>query len=132
MNKKTTPVLLAMSVCDQIIREEGTKKISLIGLFNTIQAKTFPCVHSKLHIYIALTEYEGQANCELKFSYGDDKPIVQLTGPVNFPNKLSVVEMNFSINNLPLPKAGLYHFDFMVDGKPIGHRKFMVQQIKEE
>ena len=132
MKQKSKPVLLAMTVCDQIIREEGTKKISLMGLFNTMHAKKFPCIHPRMHIYIALTEYTGSANCELKFSDSSGKAIVQLTGPVNFPDKLAVVEMNFCINNLPLPKAGLYHFDFIMDGQPIGHRKFMVQQIKEK
>ena len=132
MKKTTNPLLLSMVVCDQIIREEGTRKLSLLGLFNKIGSKKFPCVHPKMHIYIALTEYEGNANCELKFSDNSGKALVRMSGPLDFPNKLAVVEMNFCINNIPLPTAGVYHFDFFVNGELIGHRKFEVQQIKEE
>lgn len=120
-----------MIICDQVIREEGTKKISLVGLFNTIHAKSFPCVHPKMHIYIALTEFTGVANCELKFSDEANQIITQLKGPMNFPDKLAIAEINFQINNLPLPKPGLYHFDFFVEGQLMCHRKFMVQVTKE-
>lgn len=131
MAEKVKPVLLAMIICDQLIREEGTKKISLLGLFNRVGAKTFPCVHSRLHIFVAVTDYMGTADCELKFSDNSGKEIVKLAGQFNFPNKLAVIEMNFRMDNLPLPKAGAYHFDFIIDREIIGHRKFRVEQIKE-
>lgn len=121
------PTLLAMIICDQIIREEGTKKISLLGLFNRIHAKSFPCYHSKLHIYIALTDFEGQAECELKFSESSGNEIIKLAGPIKFPDRLTVVEMEFCMNNLPIPKPGIYHFDFMINTEIIGHRKFKVE-----
>lgn len=132
MKKTTDPVLLAMIICDQIIREERTKKLSLLGLFDRVYSKKFPCSHSRLHVYVALTEYIGTANCELKFSDDSGNVITKLNGPLKFPNKLTIVEMNFGIKNIPLPKAGVYHFDFIVNGRLIGHRKFKVEQIKEE
>lgn len=121
-----------MIICDQIIREEGTRKISLLGLFNRISSKGFPCVHSRMHVYVAVTNYEGQADCELKFTDTSGKEIVKFSAPLNFPNKLAVVEMNFCMNNIPLPSAGMYHFDFIINGELIGHRKFKIEQIKEE
>jgi hypothetical protein len=130
--KRPKPVLLAMIICDQILREEGTKKISLLGIFNRVSSKTFPCIHPRLHIFVSVTEYEGQADCVLKFSDSTGKEIVQLKGPLEFPDKLAVIEMNFCLNNVPLPNAGIYHFDFIMDNEIIGHRKFKVEEIKEE
>jgi len=130
MKKRAKPVLLAMIVCDKIIREEGTKKNSLIGVFDRVHATQFPCTHSRMHVYIAVTEYKGRAACELKFSDNTDKELVKMAGPLNFPDKLSVVEMDFCINNILLPDAGIYHFDFFVNGEHIGHRKFKVGRIK--
>lgn len=132
MKKKANPVLLAMVICDQIIREEGTKKISLLGLFNSIHSKKFPCTHRKMHVFIALTEYQGSANCELRLSSDSESPFVKMTGPLNFPDKLAVVEIDFCFNNIPLPAAGIYHFDFIVNDVLIGHRKFKVGKIKEK
>ncbi len=129
MKKRAKPVLLAMIVSDKIIHEEETKKISLIGLFSTIHAKSFPCVHDKMHIYIALTDYAGSAKCELTFSDDTGQQIAHLPPQnLNFPEKLAIVEITFGINNLPLPKEGIYHFDLFIDGQPIGHRKFVVKK----
>ena len=131
MIQKGKPALLAMVICDQIIREEGTKKLSLVGLFNRIQAKKFPCVHSKLHVYLAITDYIGETNCELIFSDSDGREIVKLAGPIKFPDRLSVIEMNFGMNNIPLPQSGMYHFDFKINGILLGHRKFKVDQSED-
>lgn len=129
MKKRAKPVLLAMIVSDKIVHEQETKKISLIGLFSTIHAESFPCVHSRMHIYAALTDYVGSAKCEIRFSDETGKRIADLPPQyLNFPEKLAIVEITFAINNLPLPKEGIYHFDLFIDGQPVGHRKFVVQK----
>ena len=49
------PLVLAIILCDSVIREAQTNKLSLIGTFNGIFANHFPCTHPTLSVYIALT-----------------------------------------------------------------------------
>ena len=124
------PALLSINICDQVIREEGTHKLSLIGLFTNIKARKFPCTHPCLHVYIAVTGGRGKQAGELRFINDEmDKRLIALKGDVEFPNPLAVVEMNFLISNLRLDKPGPYRFEFWLENKLIGQRHFSVKHI---
>jgi len=102
-------------------------KLSLIGLFNRIQAQKFPLSHSLLHVYIALVGGHGSYNGELRFVNMSDKQITaKLAGPLAFKDPLQVVEMNFEIKNLVFRNEGKYTVEFCCNGKPIGRRDFFV------
>ena len=127
------PILLNILLCDTIFRDEKTKKLSLIGLFDNINAPDFPCRHFRLHIYIAVTEGIGQQKGEVRFiNTKNNETIAKLEGPVSFPNKLAVVELNFCINNLTFKEPGLYCVEFLSDGYPVGSRKFRVNKTGEQ
>jgi len=121
------PTLLSINICDQVIREEGTHKHSLIGMFSNINAMKFPCIHPCLHVYIAVTGGRGKQTGELRFINDEtSKVVMDLKGEVEFPNPLAIVEMNFRIANLRLDKPGSYHFEFWLDKELVGQRHFTV------
>lgn len=124
--KKQEPILLAINICDQIIRDESTKKISLIGLFNTIKANMFPVRHS-LHVYVAITNGQGEYEGELRFVNLSNKQLVaKAIGKIRFHNPLEVYEFNFAFQNLEFGSEGKYAVDFLCDGGPVGTREFIV------
>ena len=130
MENPVKPVLLNIILCDSIIREENTHKLTLIGLFNSINARNFPCMHHKFHLYVAFTEIEGQAEGKVMLVQEEtNKVFMNMKGQIESPNRLAVVELNFAIENMPLPKAGFYRFEFWVGEYLLGHRRFRVQQI---
>jgi len=45
-------------LCDQIIRDESTKKYSLIGLFNRLNSNYFPSVIKPFNIFLQLNQVE--------------------------------------------------------------------------
>ncbi len=51
-----TPKTNAMLICDYVITERGTNKNSLIGVFETIGAATFPCTHFAMSVYINFSD----------------------------------------------------------------------------
>ncbi|MCK4232776.1 hypothetical protein KAX21_07490 [candidate division WOR-3 bacterium] len=133
MNKKPSkkenravPICQAIVVCDNIIREEHTRKLSLMGLFNSIKATTFPIRHAKMHIYIALTDYKGDAEATLKFLNPEGEELAKLSGPLRFANKLSVLELNFVINGMVFPKPGAYTIEFLVNDQLVVSRDIQV------
>jgi len=60
------PTLNAMLICDSAVREEGTGKVSLIGIFANITASAFPAIHSKLTIYVNVTDAQGHYKFRLE------------------------------------------------------------------
>jgi hypothetical protein len=124
---KPTPAVLSITICDMIIRDELTKKVSLIGLFNTIRANRFPCKHPQLHVYIALTDGHGTYKAEVRFiNAQQNKPIAGMRGELIFKSPLQVVEMNLCWQRLNFESAGEYHVEILCEGVLIGSRKFIV------
>lgn len=130
---KPTPFVLAVNICDSIIRDETTKKVSLIGLFSVIRATNFPAVHPLLHIYAALTNGHGKYKTGFRFvriGKDEEKILPELNGELNFANPLQVVEINFSLRNLTLNQPGTYEIQIICDGSIVGQRKFYVMPMK--
>lgn len=125
--QKPTPMVLSVNICDTIIRDEITKKASLIGLFNMIRASRFPCIHPQLHIHIALTNGHGNYQAEVRFiNAQQNKPIAGMRGELVFKSPLQVVEINLCWQRLNFESAGEYHVEILCDGELIGTRKFIV------
>ena len=126
-SSETIPIVLSIDICDDIIRDEFSKKMSLIGLFSRIDARKFPAVHGSLHVYVSLTNghkvYEG----ELRFvNDRDDTTVFSMKGKVPFRDPLQTVELNFGIKNLKFDRPGNYSVQFYCDGKRVGERRFIV------
>lgn len=125
--KKPTPSVLSINICDSIIRDEISKKVSLIGLFNTITASSFPCKHPQMHVYVALTNGHGKYKVEVRFwSLKEDKPIAGMVGDLAFQNPLQVVEMNMCWQGVEFGKPGDYAVQVLCESELIGDRKFRV------
>ncbi len=75
------PTLNAMLLCDHTIREHGTGKVSLIGIFENISAARFPVVHRSLSVYAKLVDAEGEYTIRLELLRLDDilKPLAPIT-----------------------------------------------------
>ncbi len=126
-NKNPKPILLSINVCDLIFRDEITKKVSLIGLFNTIKAGAFPTQHNLFHVYVALTNGHGQYHTTLSIvDVANNKPIMAVEGDLNFLDPLQVLEINFELQGLRFDNAGKYAFRVTCEGIPVGERGFHV------
>lgn len=125
--QKPTPSVLSINICDNIIRDEITKKVSLIGLFSAIRANNFPCTHPSLHVHVALTNGHGKYQTDIRFiNLSDDKPIAGMRGSLQFQNPLQVVELNVCWQQLRFEKPGEYVVQVLCDGVLVGERKFIV------
>ena len=122
------PTLVAILICDFVIRDERTHNVSLIGIFNTIHAPKFPTVHGRAHVFVSLTDGRGTRQGRLCLVDRETEGILAETlGEIRFPpDGRAVVDMNFELHNIVFPKPGNYAFDFYVEGELIGSRPFAV------
>lgn len=129
---KPKPTPLAMIICDTVIEDRLTGKKSLIGIFNNISVQKFPCQHPTLNVFFALTEgigeYKGCLRC---VKLDTNEAIMNLNGPLPFPNRLATVEFNFELKNVVFPSEGQYIFELLCDEQLVISRKFIVSKIKE-
>ncbi len=126
-SKKPKPIVLSINICDTIIRDETTKKVSLIGLFNAIKANTFPSTHSLFHVYVALTNGHGPYKTSLRIvSVDNSEVLVNINGELNVINPLQVIELNIALQGLRFNKPGKYSVQVLCNGEPIGSRDFLV------
>lgn len=103
------PLVLAINLCDTVIRDELTKKVSLIGLFGVIWSKQFPCLHRQLNVHVAMTGGHGKQEIEVRLlRVSDDKPIIGMRGPMEFSDPLQVAELVIGWSNVPFEKPGKY------------------------
>jgi hypothetical protein len=124
------PILLALVLCDTIIREAGTNKLSLIGTFNGVFSNTFPCTHPSLSVYLAITEGRGKVPCILRMtSLDENKTIFELPGQIEFGGPTSVGELVFQLQSVRFETPGVYAIEFWANGDLLGSRKVSAQKM---
>ena len=124
------PILLALVLCDSIIREAGTNKLSLIGTFNGIFSNTYPCTHPSVSVYIAITEGRGKVPCTLRMtSLDSNQAVFELPGQIEFGGPTSVGELVFQLQSVRFEKPGVYAIEFWADGDLLGSRKVSAQKL---
>lgn len=121
------PALNAMLICDQAIREEGTGKVSLIGIFENIRGANFPMAHTGLAVYIKVTDALGEYDLRLDLVRLDD---LQLLGQgqvhATVTDRLSPAEWVFNLSVLVFERSGRYEFRLSANGQHMASKTFDV------
>jgi hypothetical protein len=123
------PSLNAMLLCDHTIREQGTGKVSLIGVFESITSGRFPVVHRALSVYAKLADAEGEYAIRLELVRLDDSQVVaQGTLRASFADRMTPGELIFALENLGLERAGRYEFRLYANDRFVAGKSFTVLQ----
>lgn len=72
-------------LCESIIIEKDTNKLSLIGLFDKITANKLPIPYPKFAILSRIEEGKGQHDHKITIKHSESNAVVaQLPGKINF------------------------------------------------
>jgi len=125
------PVMLAMLIADHAIREVGTSKITLVGIFDRITGDTFPLawVHP-VALYARVTDAEGDYPVRLELVRLDDEQTIgRLEGRAVIASRLQASELVFIMGPIVFERPGTYEFSLFADLLFVGSaRLFVVQQ----
>mgnify|MGYP000371374738 CR=1 FL=1 len=131
--EKRKPELLAIILCDQVIKDLHTQKVTIVGSFSRIFARKFPAMHNHCAIYVALTDGQGTYEGEFRFVFAEtDETVFAAKGEFKLDDPLQVAELNFTIAALPLPRPGTYRIEFYADGERLGGRRFVAEPAQKE
>jgi hypothetical protein len=118
-----------MLLCDLTIREHGTGKMSLIGVFENISAARFPVVHRALTVYAKLADAEGEYAIRLELLRLDDSHMVaQGTLRAAFADRMTPGELTVNLENLGFERPGRYEFRLYADDRFVAGKTFTVIQ----
>lgn len=125
------PVCLSMVVCDDVVRDRTTGKSTLVGVFRSVSARSYPTVLPRLTVWLELTSGHGDTELRLGLRrLSRDRPEGELvfgTGmAVNFPDPLTVLDLSVDVLSLGLPTPGDYRFRLESAGILIAERRIEV------
>ena len=127
------PSCLAMLVADTAIREQGTGKVSLIGIFDHIRAVGFPVSHGQLVVYARITDAEGHYEFRLQLvRLDDDLAIGEGVVQAEVSDRLAARAVIFDLRGLRFECSGRYEFRLQANGRYVGGCPFAVVQMQEE
>ena len=128
------PIANAVLICDKVITEEGTKKKSLIGIFENIGSGKFPCVHYFLSVYVKLTDALGRYKFSLELTSLETGTVLnkaEIPKEIDMPDPLRTHELVFNMGGLKFPSPGKYEFRVLANGEIFGQKTFLVEGLKK-
>ena len=124
------PACNAFLICDYAIREEGTGKVSLIGIFENINAIRFPSMHGLLCVYAKLTDAEGDYEIRLELVRLEDLAVIgQGVLTMTIGDRMAAAELVFQLGGLVFERTGKYEFRLYANDKSVAIKSFSVVQI---
>jgi hypothetical protein len=110
------------TLCD--FAQDNNSKLTIVGTFDSINAKQFPAQHSACSVACRLrfaAKEVGEHSFTLRLIDSTGKEMIQpIEGNINIQasNKAQVVSINLVANfaQLQFPKADRYAFELYVDG----------------
>ena len=124
----TKPTPIALVVCDNIYRESGGKA-ALVGLFNSICAKSFPVVVARMCVYASVTGLRPNARLRLEIAHSESGAVVaKLEGPPpDGYDPTTICDLNFELNGIAFPEPGRYDIRFWGNDHLLLQRPFDVR-----
>ena len=125
-----TPLGLAILFCDKIIVEAETNKKTLVGIFNQISSKKFPCKHPEMSVFLSVTNIYGKQPVNLRIIHFEKEfELMSAKGEIQAVSPNDVVELVFNLRGIQFKEPGMYCFEFYIDGELILPRRFQVNKI---
>jgi hypothetical protein len=133
MANREKPIGIALLICDRVITDATTHEKTLVSTFNQVVARTFPCIHPRMTIFVAVTNGSGPTETEIRCvnESEQDQVVFDMKGTIRFIDPNHVVEMSFQFNNVTFVKPGLHSIEFLCGGELVLHTRFQVSMVNQ-
>lgn len=119
---------ISIIVCDEVYRDEATKKLVIIGTFNEIIAPAVPCQHPRMTVLFTLTNARGEYDLSLTIEHEKSgHQVIGFSGPMKVDEPLRISDINIELRDLVFPEVGKYWVIVKADGEIIQERPLGVR-----
>jgi hypothetical protein len=125
------PALKAILLCDRIIQEAVTEKMSLIGILDRVVGDAFPFDYVRgAALYARVTDAAGEYAIRMEIVRLEDE---WLAGDVHavaaIPDRIPAYEIVFDLAGIRLERAGRYEFRLIANGRFVGSAVLLVESV---
>ena len=129
MSEPPVPSVLAMLVCDQIIIDQQTKKKSLIGVFDNINALAFPAVVN-CAVYAKLADAEGDYKFKVRLvNLKDEQLLGEMEVPAKVQTQVDPADMAIQLMGAVFPAPGKYEVQLYANDVYLGRVTMRAIQV---
>ena len=122
-----TPVVTGLMLCDHVIYEEGTGKVSPIGIFNRLRVDKFPSTPIPFWVFAMLTDGLGMGKIKVVVTQLETGIEVLSRGSsVYFQDRLYMVNQRVKLTTCSFPAPGWYSITLSIDGVPVADRRLEI------
>ena len=126
------PVLVHTILCDDVRQEMGGK-FSLMGLFETISAGTFPAIHPRFAIMNEWSGGRGEFTARIRLLAPDRKTVISESEAklalFNETQHHRDISLRF---NTTFPAPGTYWIEMLIDSEQIALVPLPVQHVNQQ
>jgi hypothetical protein len=99
-----------MVLADHVHRDRATGKYFLLGTYNFLLTKAYPCRCQDLVVYTALTDGHGDVPVRLVLTDADEElgALASAEGSVRMDDPTQTCEVVFQLKGVVLPRPGQY------------------------
>lgn len=132
--KIVAPYPLAMILCDAVWHDPSTGKRTLLGLFSSISARSYPMIHPFSAVHVALTDGRGQMDIRLRLIEANESHGVLWEGiySVHFIDPRATWELDFHVHNVKFPAPGEYRFQLFAANQYLMERRLYLFHVLEQ
>ncbi len=124
---------ISIVICDEIHRDERTKKLILVGTFNRIGTAALPCRHPRMNVLFSLTNGRGRYDLEVVVEHEESgKGIAEIRGPFQSDSPIKIHDVCLALQNMTFLEAGKYWVTVKANGELLQQRPFLVETAQEE
>jgi len=131
-NNKVRPTLVHTILCDDVRQETGGK-FSLMGLFETISAATFPALHPRFAIVNEWSGGRGEFQVSIRLLAPDRKTVLSESEAkialFNETQRHRDISIRF---NTSFPVPGTYWLEMLLDNDQVAMVPLPVQQASHQ
>jgi hypothetical protein len=125
------PVALGLTLCEKVIVEDGTKSVSLIGIFSKVRGRTFPLALPPVWVAATLTGSQGEGELSLSVTnLQTDEEQHLLTERIVFPDRFAEIQKYLRLNTFVFPEPGEYMITLMVDDDWVAQRRVIIRELE--
>jgi hypothetical protein len=119
-----TPIAIGLTLCEKVIIEEGTRRLTFVNSFTKLRLEEFPSSPQPFAIFLALTGGVGDGTIEVKVNRLDTlEEVYSRRRSVSFPDRLTEVQVLFQVHDCVFPAPTRYQFTLFVDGAWVAQRR---------
>lgn len=125
------PLVLALCVCDDVWVDQNTRKQSVLGIYGSIAADSFPHSVPHLAVYTSLTECFGKIKLRVRLVDVDEElpPVFDGQQEMDSPDPRATIQGAVRARNVVFPHPGEYRVQLYTNDELLLERRLIVFKI---